>query len=207
MTKKPQKLTYRVNDEFNPYGMEITVYEKGEEKTFTAGFGAKVTEDSGSSNHTSDKSSRSSSDDRGNTGTSKKVAAREWKDYKETTGAWKRDETGWTFVNGTTAYRDTWIFTGQNWYYMSQNSYMETGWKLLDGKWFYLNPESGSMKISWIYLNGRWYWLDEISGEMAAEKWGEISGNWYYFNLDGSMAVSTKTPDGYTVGADGAWIK
>ncbi|WP_278144947.1 hypothetical protein [Lacrimispora saccharolytica] len=33
------------------------------------------------------------------------------------------------------------------------------------------------------------------------------SGRWYYMGSDGYMIVNTITPDGYAVGADGAWIQ
>lgn len=44
--------------------------------------------------------------------------------------------------------------------------------------------------------------------------WQEIGGKWYYFHKDtdgaalpvGAMLSNTVTPDGYTVGSDGAWI-
>lgn len=29
--------------------------------------------------------------------------------------------------------------------------------------------------------------------------------DWYFFGTDGAMLVSTTTPDGYLVGADGKW--
>ncbi len=37
--------------------------------------------------------------------------------------------------------------------------------------------------------------------------WKNIGGFWYYFNLDGSMAVNTITEDGYLIGFDGRWIQ
>lgn len=36
--------------------------------------------------------------------------------------------------------------------------------------------------------------------------WKEIDGKQYYFGSDGYMLHDTVTPDGYTVGSDGAWI-
>lgn len=42
---------------------------------------------------------------------------------------------------------------------------------------------------------------------MAANKWISYKNNWYYFNANGDMAVSTITPDGYMVDANGAWIQ
>jgi glucan-binding YG repeat protein len=38
---------------------------------------------------------------------------------------------------------------------------------------------------------------------MAAGKWLQIGGKWYYFYADGKLAVNT-TIEWYTVGEDGA---
>ena len=41
--------------------------------------------------------------------------------------------------------------------------------------------------------------------------WHQIDGKWYYFHeisdgTRGHLLTNTTTPDGYQVGADGAWI-
>ena len=33
---------------------------------------------------------------------------------------------------------------------------MQTGWKMLNGVWYYLN-ESGAMETGWVQVNGKWY--------------------------------------------------
>ena len=37
--------------------------------------------------------------------------------------------------------------------------------------------------------------------------WYKVQDKWYYFMPDGSMLANSLTPDGYFVGADGAWIQ
>ena len=44
-----------------------------------------------------------------------------------------------------------------------------------------------------IYLTNQWY--------------QNTDGKWYYIGADGYMMVNAITPDGYQVGADGAWIQ
>lgn len=240
VTKKPKKTVYQKNEEFDPYGMEVTVSEKGletnksfqriltageyeteydfsvsgtgkvkivyygtdkkgEEKAFTAIFNVKVAGDS--SDHSSGNSGGSHGSSSSGSGAKSRAG------YPETTGTWLKDDNGWKFADGENVYRETWIFKGQKWYYIGQNSYMETGWKLLNGKWYYLDPVNGDMKTGWLKDNATWYWLDEESGQMEAGSWKQIAYKWYYFNEDGSMAAATKTPDGHTVGADGARIQ
>lgn len=52
--------------------------------------------------------------------------------------------------------------------------------------------------------NGWWYENDD--GSYPVAQWKEVNGKYYYFGTDGYMLASTITPDGYQVGADGAWI-
>ena len=59
---------------------------------------------------------------------------------------------------------------------------MQTGWKLVDGNWYYLN-DSGAMQTGWF----------------------KVDGKWYYAYSSGALAVST-TINGYTVNANGEWV-
>ncbi len=55
--------------------------------------------------------------------------------------------------------------------------------------------------------NGPAGWMYELAnGDMAQNAWEYINGAWYYFNENGIMLENGITPDGYTVGANGAWI-
>ena len=68
----------------------------------------------------------------------------------------------------------------------------------------------------WLFWNNSWYYLhtgyDGFRGHMYTG-WHEIGGRWYYFRTGtdggpaGAMLESAVTPDGFQVGADGAWIQ
>ena len=60
---------------------------------------------------------------------------------------------------------------------------MQTGWKQLGNKWYYLRS-SGAMATGWY----------------------QVGGKWYYSYESGALAVSTTTPDGYTVNENGEWV-
>ncbi|MDR3595425.1 N-acetylmuramoyl-L-alanine amidase family protein [Clostridium sp.] len=124
---------------------------------------------------------------------------------------WSQSADGsWNFFDATgTKVVNNWVNVGGIWYFLDTNGAMATGWKMINGSWYYLNPVSdgtkGAMKTGWINDNGTWYYLNS-SGAMATG-WLNDNGTWYYLNASGAMLASTTTPDGYFVGANGAWVK
>lgn len=81
---------------------------------------------------------------------------------------------------------------------------LKTGWKNIDGKWYYLDADGVMLTSKWIRTNNKWYYLDK-DGVMQTSKW--IAGK-YYVKADGTMAVSEWVDnDIYYVGSDGKWIK
>lgn len=119
------------------------------------------------------------------------------------TGKWILDATGWWYQYADKTYpANGWAYltyaTNENrWYHFDANGYMQTGWFVdTTGHRYYLHPIS-----------------DGTKGHMYTG-WHEIDGKWYYFsttttdtNPVGSLLVSTTTPDGHQVGADGARIQ
>jgi hypothetical protein len=89
------------------------------------------------------------------------------------------------------------------------NFYDQTGAKVANkwindgGVWYFLKAD-GTMATGWYNDNGTWYFL-KSSGAMATG-WVQDGGAWYYLNASGAMLANTTTPDGYFVGADGAWV-
>lgn len=102
----------------------------------------------------------------------------------------------------------------RNWYYLNEKhdgrfGAMMRGWikDSQDGKWYYLDPWNGAMRTGWIKdRDGKWYYLSPGNETPAWVQ--DASGKWIYTGKGrpaGSMYAAEKTPDGYTVGADGAW--
>ena len=80
---------------------------------------------------------------------------------------------------------------------------MQTGWKKVSGKWYYLDKFNGDMKTGWLKLEDKWYYLNG-SGVMAANQW---VGN-YYLKSNGEMAVDEWVDNGkYYVDESGKWMK
>lgn len=55
--------------------------------------------------------------------------------------------------------------------------------------------------------DGTGWWYQNADGSYPVNQWREVNGKQYYFGADGYMLADTTTPDGYSVGADGAWIE
>ena len=98
--------------------------------------------------------------------------------------------------------KDQWVQEEDGWKYYASNKAV-TGWKQIEGKWYFFNAEGVSQKW-WVQDNGTWYYLNG-SGAMKASQWFEVDGKWYYVDATGALAVNT-TVDGYTVNANGEWV-
>lgn len=85
-------------------------------------------------------------------------------------------------VSNSTGVSASWRQDSLGWWNTEGNSY-STGWKQIDGKWFYFNSQ-GYMKTGWI----------------------NDGGKYYYLFPNGSMAYNT-TISGYTVDSNGVWVQ
>ena len=67
------------------------------------------------------------------------------------------------------------------------------------------------MITGWVNTtDNKWYYLETVKTEregMMVFGWYKVQDKWYYFMPDGSMLANSLTPDGYFVGADGAWVQ
>lgn len=141
-------------------------------------------------------SSNSSSDDSDDSGTQSTTYRRKKTDAS---GQWVQDAKGWWYRRADGSWpKSQWIELGWNgvnsWYYFNESGYMVTGWREDGGYTYYLNPVS-----------------DGTRGQMLTG-WHQIDSIWYYFNKltggpQGSLVKNATTPDGYKVGADGAWLQ
>ncbi|MDD6196560.1 MAG: chitobiase/beta-hexosaminidase C-terminal domain-containing protein [[Clostridium] aminophilum] len=112
-------------------------------------------------------------------------------------GHWDQQSDSWTYTksDGTLA-RDEWLNLNYNgltyWYDFDENGIMQTSWFEFGGERYYFMTK----KDGW---RGR-----------LATGWKQIDGKWYYFDVipeatQGRMFHAAVTPDGHSVGDDGAW--
>jgi hypothetical protein len=100
-----------------------------------------------------------------------------------------------------------WSYSQGTWYYFSNGKKVTNSWKQDSSKqWFFLGANGAMVKNAWKQDSSKnWFFLG-ADGAMVANKWAQDSSKkWFYLGTDGAMVVNTVTPDGYTVGADGAW--
>lgn len=98
---------------------------------------------------------------------------------------WGRDDQGWYYIKkDKTRAAGEWLNIDQTEYWIDSNGYMATGWRQ--------------------FTNGAWYYF-RSSGAMAVNYWVQDKGKWFYLGSQGAMLTNVRTPDGYELGADGAW--
>ena len=118
---------------------------------------------------------------------------------------WTNDNSTWYYLDPTTATMQTgWKYLGNKWYYLRSSGAMATGWYQEGSTWYYLDAENGDMKTGWQYLGNKWYYL-RSSGAMVTG-WFQVGSKWYYAYSSGALAVNT-TVEGYSVNYNGEWVQ
>ena len=70
--------------------------------------------------------------------------------------------------------------------------------------WWWCRTDRTWPKNQWERIGGFWYWFDE-GGYRLENRWVIVDQKNYYCGENGRMLSNTRTPDGFFVGADGAW--
>ena len=126
----------------------------------------------------------------------------------QSTGNWYYMNTGKGELEGQMVLG--WVLdTNTNlWYYMDENNgVMTRGWHHdpQDGRWYYMN-NSGAMLTGWQHIGGKDYFFNPEVPAPTYE-WNASDMKWDYVKTSsrpyGSMYENEKTPDGYTVNANG----
>jgi hypothetical protein len=109
--------------------------------------------------------------------------------------------------------------TDGSWYYLSEShdgwfGHAVKGWYHddKDGRWYYMSPVNSKMLTGWQEVAGEWYYFTADNSE-ATYSYSAALDQWVYTNPNaaarplGSMYANELTPDGYQVGASGAWLR
>lgn len=112
------------------------------------------------------------------------------------------------FFSLTVQAEGKWVQAEGQWQYQVEGQ-NQKGWKEISGSWYYFDPLTGKMQDGWILADGKWYFLKtdtENWGKMA-QGWTWVDGYCYFLKDNGTMATEEKTPDGYSISANGQWVQ
>ena len=72
-------------------------------------------------------------------------------------------------------------------------------------RWWWRNPDGSYPASQWMQIGGVWYYFD-AQGYMCTG-WLQLGDVYYYLDPStGAMAANCRTPDGYWVNEQGAWV-
>ena len=99
-----------------------------------------------------------------------------------------------------------WLQLDDKKYYMDENGVKLTDTITPDGYYVNINGEKTSYMPGWFKDGDNWRYILK-NGYYAQNGWLQdpATQKYYYFNMAAIMEADTTTPDGYYVGADGAW--
>ena len=125
---------------------------------------------------------------------------------------WEKINGSWYAFNPNGTLATGWVYDYQlaNWYFVSEQSGMISGWCEVspDGYTYYLDPATGALAYGWKKVGDKWYYLNDRPGEKT---WiyQEETDTWVYQMTKakpwGAMYKNETTPDGYQVDETGAW--
>ena len=112
------------------------------------------------------------------------------------------------FFSLTVQAEGKWIQSEGQWQYQVEGQ-NQKGWKEISGSWYYFDPLTGKMQDGWILADGKWYFLktDTANWGKMAQGWIWVDGYCYFLKDNGTMATEEKTPDGYSISANGQWVQ
>lgn len=87
-------------------------------------------------------------------------------------------------LTSTISFAGEWTPTGPTWSYIKDDGNIATNEWISDGGKTYHFDQNGIMETGWILDNEKWY----------------------YLNGTGEMCTNRLLPNGYYIGADGAWV-
>ena len=88
-----------------------------------------------------------------------------------------------------------WVTADGGKYYQKEDGSYQKGWLLLNGSYYYMDPQTGKMLTGWQQVGGTWYYMDPSTGVMKTG-WLNLNGIWYYLLSWGGMVTGTQTIDG-----------
>ena len=123
------------------------------------------------------------------------------------TPGWHDTDAGKMYMKPDGSYvTSNWLSVDDEYYYMNENGILLTDTVTPDGYYVNSSGERQGYMPGWTQdADGRWRYIQKNGYYMSNGWMQDTDGRWYYFNMAAYMEADTTTPDGYYVGADGAW--
>ena len=104
---------------------------------------------------------------------------------------WKQNKNGYWWQENDYSYpKNQWKTIYEKQYHFNFDGYMDTGWKKIDGKWYYLGSKNdGAKKTYWQKVYGKYYWLGR-DGAMRTG-WQKVYGKYYWLGHSNDGAMKT----------------
>ena len=128
------------------------------------------------------------------------------------------NKTNWFYFRKQGIMQFGWIRSeNQNWYFCHEISdgnlgTLKRGWHedLDDKAKYYLDPVTGIMQTGWRNIDGKFYYFTPLKYATGQSWfWNTEIGRWLFrflgYRTYGSMYQNEKTPDGYSVDVNGVW--
>ena len=118
-----------------------------------------------------------------------------------TTGNWELIEGNWKFYDESHNEVRGWVNTESGLYYIDPDKgIMITGWKNIEGKWYYFNsvpsnPNFGEMLRGWQYIDGEYYYLDSVSPKRLQRNGGNSAGSSHSTKSSDTKNIKPVQPD------------
>ena len=121
---------------------------------------------------------------------------------------------GWFCFDDKGALRSGWVQAPDGgWYFCNSGNdgnfgKMENGWHsdTADGNTYYMDPVTGRMQTGWKQIDGKWYYFATENDVPRGNRTENGVQNQPGARSHGAMYRNEKTPDGYTVDENGVWI-
>ena len=108
---------------------------------------------------------------------------------------WTKSNDHWTYIYQGKTYTG-WLETSDGKYYMDlSDGHMTTGFKQIDGKWYFFRPNGLMAQSRWINPEyGKWYYF--LGDGTMVTGWLKIGNDYYFMRGDGSMGTGWRQMDG-----------
>lgn len=83
-----------------------------------------------------------------------------------------------------------WCHAGDKWYYAGSSGALQTGWRLVNGSWYWMNDTDFAMRTGLLDLRGNKYYLSSSGAMVTGWAWDDADQCWYYAtpnNNDGRL--------------------